>query len=263
MATSTISERLDTAQRTTARDRPYWRARDLQQILGYAEWRNFEHVIRKAKEASRRSGLNPSHHFVDANKVLEIGRGGPPGVRDYLLSRGACYLIAMNGDPRHPAVAEAQIYFAVQTRRMEQADAKRLRLRAQVTESFKRLSAAGQKAGVRNQMQAIFHDARYQGLYDRSLRELKTYKGLGDRENLFDRAGPLELAANDFSMALAENVLLESPASGEQHAINVNRSVGRRVRSTIKESSGRVPEDLPLEPPIGEIRKKITGPPSG
>jgi DNA-damage-inducible protein D len=262
MSDSTISEKLDAAQKTASNDRPYWLARDLQAILGYVEWRNFEHVIDKAKEACRKSGSLPSHHFVDANKVMGLGgdaKGSPP--RDYFLSRGACYLIAMNADPRNPAVAEAQIYFAVQTRRMEQEDAKRLRLRSQVTQSFKRLSTAGEKAGVRRQMQGAFHNARYQGLYDRSLKELKVYKRLKPEENLFDRAGPLELATNDFSMALAENVLSGSNVTGEQAAINVNRSVARRVRDTIQRSGGTLPEDLPLAPPIGEIRKKLQGPP--
>src|SRR5438132_14203334 len=106
---------------------------------------------------------------------MASGGNTQSNARDYLLSRGACYLIAMNGDPRNPAVSEAQIYFAVQTRRMEKEDAKRLRLRAQVSQSFKRLSHAGQRAGVRNQMQAAFHNARYQGLYDKSLQELKRH----------------------------------------------------------------------------------------
>jgi DNA-damage-inducible protein D len=262
MPDDTISDKLDAAQHTAANTRPYWSARELCEILGYTDWRNFEHVIKKAKNACRQSGSSPSHHFVDANKVLGSGKGAHVTVRDYLLSRGACYLVAMNADPRNPAVAEAQIYFAVQTRRMEQEDAKRLRLRAQVSQSFKRLSYAGKKAGVRNERQAAFHNARYQGLYDRSLRELKIYKSLDVRENLFNRAGPMELAANDFSMALAENVLLASSTTGEEKAIGVNRSVARRVRETIRQSGGTPPEDLPLEPPISEIRKKLKGPPN-
>jgi DNA-damage-inducible protein D len=151
-------------------DAEYWSARDLQPLLGYSQWRRFEDAIKRAQTSCEQSGNDPAYHFAGAGKMIELGKGGQREVEDYQLSRFACYLIAQNGDPRKPEIAQAQKYFAVQTRRQElseqlAADIERLELRKQTTEEFKALSGAAQQAGVQSRMFGIFHDAGYKGLY--------------------------------------------------------------------------------------------------
>lgn len=211
-------------------------------------------------------------HFLEATDMVEIGSGALRERRDLILSRYACYLIAMNGDPRKIEIATAQTYFAIQTRRMELADAlssddaeaeERLRLRTKVTQSHKRVSGAAKQAGVRSNMQGVFHDARFRGLYGMSLAGVRKTKGLQAKDNLFDRAGPLELSANDFQMNLAADVIESERVRGEQKAIDKNLEVAKRVRRTIVESGARTPELLPLaSEPIAAVRRRLA-PPKG
>jgi DNA-damage-inducible protein D len=255
-------EHLEAVKRTTGKGTDYWMAREINLILGYPTWREFEGVIERAKSACGGTDLDPSDHFVPTHKMVEIGSGAKRQAADYFLSRAACYLIAMNGDPSKPEIAAAQAYFAIQTRRMEQhdqitADEKRLELRGKVSKSFRKVSGVAKDAGVRNSMQPVFHDARYLGLYEMQSAEVKRRRGLSDTDNLFDFAGPLELSANDFQMNLAVEVLSHDAIRGEQRAISVNREVAGRVRRVMKDSGATMPESLPLEPPIKEIKKRI------
>lgn len=270
-------ERLEAVKRVTKSGVEYWMARDISPLLGYPTWREFEKVVDRARDAFRGNGVDPSHHIVLTHKMMEIGKGAQRQGDDHFLSRAACSLIAMNGDPSKPEIAAAQAYFVIQTRRMEiedglSEDEKRLELREKVSRSHRRVSKIAQEAGVRSKMQGVFHDARYMGLYNMSLRSVKVRKGLGDSEQLYDRAGPLELSANDFQMNLAADVMTREGIKGEQRAIETNRSVGRRVRRAMMDSSASMPEDLPLEAPIKEIAKRVkaqkrlprpTGPSSG
>jgi DNA-damage-inducible protein D len=208
---------------------------------------------------------------------MKVGKGAGMRVSDFFISRTGCYLVAMNGDPAKPEIAAAQAYFTVQTRRMElrdEADAqlahdeRRLELRGRVTESFKRVSKVAQEAGVRNSSQPFFHGARYRGLYGAPLKEVRAKKRLDKKENPMDRAGPLELSANDFQMNLASQVIAREGIKSEPQAISRNEEVAARVRQVIKDSGSPLPEDLPVEPPIKEVearvkqKKKLSKPPS-
>jgi DNA-damage-inducible protein D len=255
-------EKLDKVRRRHKNGSDYWMAREVAPILGYPIWANFMPVIERAQKAFVNTGLNPSHHFVQTGKLMEVGKGGMREGDDYFLSRAAAYLIAMNGEPSKTEIAAAQAYFAIQTRRMEledkkSDDEKRLELRGKVARSFKNVSGVAKAAGVRNTMQALFHDARYVGLYGMRSAEVKRKKGLTEKDNLFDFAGPLELSANDFQMNLAVDVLTRENVTGEQKAIRVNEGVAKRVRSAMRDSGSTMPENLPLEEPIGVVKKRI------
>ncbi|UGY04762.1 BRO family protein [Bradyrhizobium quebecense] len=239
----------------------YWLARDIHEALGYPNWREFEGLLERAGEALRQNGIDPSHHFVLTHKLMEGGKGSQQSVDDYFLSRSACYLTAMNGQSSKPEIAAAQAYFVVKTREKElederSDDEKRLELREKVTQSVKVVSGVAQAAGVRSQMQGVFHDQRYRGLYGMSQKDVKGLKGLGLKDQLLDRAGLLELSMHDFQMNLAADVISKSP-KGEQAAIKTNLEVAERVRKTVERSGGTLPEHLPLEPPIKEVKKRI------
>lgn len=254
-------ERLEAAKHVSATGVDYWLAREICPILGYT-WEGFGNVIDRARKACDGVGIAEPNHFRQTSKMVTLGSDAQRRVDDWFLSRPACYLIAMNGDPAKAEVAAAQAYFAIQTRRMElqdqeNEDTRRLEMRERVSTSFRKVSGVAKSAGVRNKNQALFHDARYQGLYGMSYQAVKGRKGLKPEEQLFDRAGALELSANDFQMNLAANVIEREAVKGEQRAIDTNRSVGRRVRSVIEQSRGTMPEDLPLAPPIKEVSKRV------
>lgn len=255
-------KRLEDAKRTSDDGPEYWLAREVSTILGYPNWREFEAVIERAHASFESNKINPSHHIVLTHKMMGVGKGGKVHGKDYFLSRPACYLIAMNGHPSKPEIAAAQAYFAVQTRireveEQESDDKKRLQLRENVAKSFKAVSGVAKDAGVRNQSQAFFHDARYRGLYEMTAREVKASKGLKATDNLFDRAGPLELSANEFQMNLAANVIQKETIRGEQRVINKNRALAADVRKIMKDGGATMPEKLPLEEPIKDVKKRI------
>jgi DNA-damage-inducible protein D len=253
-------ERLEDAKHKTGSGKDYWLAREINLILGYPQWREFEDVIERAKNACVGAKIAVANHFGPTHKMVEVGSGARRQVDDYFLSRAACYFIAMNGDPAKAEIAAAQAYFAIQTRRMEMADQRaadqqRLDMRDKVTESFKKVSGVAQDAGVVRQ--GIFHDARYRGLYGMSLRDVKRKKGVGEKENLLDRAGALELSANDFQMLLAAEVITTKGVRGEAAAITINERVGKEVRATMAKEGATLPDSLPIEPPIAEVRKRL------
>lgn len=257
-------DELEGLRKTTGSGVDYWLAREIMAVLGYETWRSFEGVIRRAMEACEGNKIDVSKHFVGTGKMVALGSDASRDVDDYFLSRPACYLIAMNGEPSKPEIAAAQVYFTVQTRRMEiegqkTQDEKRLELRERATESAKRVSRQAKLAGVRSQMQGVFHDQRYRGLYNKSTREVKALKGLSEKDNLLDRAGALELSAHDFQMNLAADVLIREGIRGEQKAIDTNLKVARRVRQTMIESKSTTPEDLALEVPIDVVKKRVSG----
>jgi DNA-damage-inducible protein D len=255
-------DRLERLKRLTDEGTEYWLAREIHDTLGYPNWREFEGLLERAGEALRQNGIDPSHHFVLTHKVMEGGKGSQQQGDDYFLSRAACYLTAMNGQSSKPEIAAAQAYFVVKTREGElederSDDEKRLELREKVTQSVKVVSAVAQAAGVRSQMQGVFHDQRFRGLYGMSLKDVKGLKGLGQKDHLLDRAGLLELSMHDFQMNLATDVISKSTTKGEQAAIKTNLEVAQRVRRTVEKSGGTLPEHLQLEPPIKEVKERL------
>ena len=241
----------------------YWSARDIQPLLGYDQWRNFDGAVKKAKTSCDQSGNDCDHHFAGASKMIEIGKGGTRKVSDYHLSRFACYLIAQNGDPRKPEIALAQRYFAIQTRRQElsdvhAADMERLELRKQAGEEFKNLSGAARAAGVTNPMFGIFHDAGYKGMYGGLGRDaIKKRKGVPEKENLMDRMDTTELAANQFRMTQAREKLARDGVRTEHRAIQTHEQVGREVRAAIQRIGGTLPEQIPPAEPIKHVEKRL------
>ena len=253
-------EKLEAVKKINSNGVEYWLSRDINGLLGYPKWSYFEAVILRARDSFVNNNIEPSHHILETQTMMELGGGGKVSTKDYFLTRPACYLVAMNGDPSKQEIAAAQAYFTIQTRLKEKDDQtteveKRLEIREKVTKSFKRVSGAAQQSGVRSTKQAVFHDARYQGLYGMSAKALKSSKGLADKDQLFDRAGFLELSAHEFQMNLAADVLNKENIKSESTAIQKNREIAQRVRKTISDSGATLPEKLPLEKPIKEIKR--------
>jgi DNA-damage-inducible protein D len=241
----------------------YWSARDLQEVLGYREWRSFTDAIRRARHSCETSGNLPAHHFGDATKMVSLGSGSQRGIEDVHLSRFACYLIAQNGDPRKPEIANAQKYFAIQARRQElsdqiAADRERLELRKQAGEEFKALSGAARQAGVQDRMFGVFHDAGYKGLYGgHGAASIKARKGIPEKDALMDRMNATELAANQFRMTQTRDKLARDAIKGEQPAIRTHEAVGREVREAIKRIGGTLPENIPPDEHIKQVEKRV------
>jgi DNA-damage-inducible protein D len=240
----------------------YWLAREIQGVFGYESWGKFTPVLERVIVSMKSNDIDPSHHIVQTGKMMELGRGAMRRTDDYFLSRAACYLIAMNGDPSKPQIAAAQAYFAVATRAKEVGDAidkdrKRLEAREKVTKSFKAVSSVAKGAGVANQRQALFHDSRYQGLYGMSAQDVKNAKGVDQKENLFDRMGALELSANEFQMNLAAETIRTEQIRGEANVIKKNKEVAQKVRKTMTDAGSRPPESLPADEPIKNVEKRI------
>lgn len=241
----------------------YWSARDLQPLLGYSQWRRFEDAINRAITSCEQSGNNSAHHFAGTGKPITGGKGAIQLAQDFQLSRFACYLIAQNGDPRKPEIAQAQKYFAVQARKQElseqlSADQERLELRKQTSEEFKMLSGAARQAGVQDKMFGVFHDAGYKGLYGGLGGEaIKTRKNIPVKEQLLDRMNATELAANQFRMTQTRDKLARDNIAGQQQAIRTHEQVGKEVRAAIERIGGTLPEQIPPAEHIKEVEKRI------
>lgn len=231
----------------------FWYARDLQIALEYTEWRNFCKVIEKAKEACRGSNNAVSDHFVDVNKIVNAGVTSKD-IGDIQLSRYACYLIVQNGDPRKKVIALGQTYFAVKTRQQElienyenlSEDQKRIAIRLEMKEHNKMLVAAAKDAGVETTLDyAIFQNYGYMGLYGGlKASDIKERKGLKKSQDILDYMGYEELAANLFRATQTEAKLRRENIQGKQEANKTHFEVGKKVRDTIKDLGGTMPEDL-------------------
>lgn len=181
----------------------YWSARELMPLLGYDKWERFEGAIKRAMTSCEQTGNVIDDHFPGAGKMVQIGSGSARTVKDYNLSRLACYLIAMNGDPRKLAIAAAQQYFAIATRahemhQLRKEQEERLETRLQVVEGNKKLAEAASAAGVQSAHFGIFNDAGYLGLYTMTSEAIRVHKNIPAGEDILDNMGREELAANYF-----------------------------------------------------------------
>jgi len=237
----------------------YWTARELLLVLGYSEWRNFEEVIDKAKKSCIKSNQNIDYHFVNVNKMIKIAREAIRQIDDYKLDRYACYLIAQNGDVRKSQIALAQTYFAIQTRKQEifhdlSESKKRIAVRDEVKDKNKKLFSTARLAGVSNF--GKFNDAGYKGLYNMSLNEIEDKKKIPKGE-LLDHAGSEELGANLFRITQTEAKLKRENIKGNTDAERTHFDIGKKVRQTIKEIGGDMPENLEPQRHIKQIKKEI------
>ncbi len=237
----------------------YWTGRELFPLLGYATWQAFDELIIRASGAALVSGQTVENHFSQLTKMVDIGSGSKRPVKDWKLDRYACYLIAQNGDPKIPQIAIAQTYFAIQTRRQEIFDIlpdaeKRLFIRGEVSNENKKLFKTASQAGVSHF--GLFNDAGYKGLYGVALSEVEKKKGINKGE-LLDRAGSTELAANLFRITQTEEKLRKDNVKGQYPAMNTHNMVGGKVRQTIKDIGGALPENLRAERHIREVKKEV------
>lgn len=244
----------------------YWLARELQKVLEYTEYNKFIPAINRAIKACESSNINVSDHFAHVSDMIEIGKGGKRKVDNYQLSRYACYLIVMNGDPRKEVIALGQTYFAVKTRQQElvenyeqlSEDQKRLAIREEMRRHNESLANAAHDAGVEHPKDyAIFQNYGYMGLYGGlTAGDIHKRKGLKKNEKILDHMGSTELAANLFRATQTEEKLRRDNVKGKSLANATHYSVGKKVRETIEELGGTMPEDLPVpEKSIQQLEK--------
>lgn len=247
----------------------YWLSRDLAKILEYADYRNFITVINKAKEACSNSGNEVLDHFGDITEMVTIGSGAQRPIDTIKLTRYACYLTVQNADPNKTIVAQAQTYFAIQTRiaevqqmeeynRLSTEEEKRLFLREEMAKHNSQLADAAKDAGVIEPYDyAIFQNYGYQGLYGGlGAKEIHARKGLKKSQKILDHMGSTELAANLFRATQTEEKLRRENIKGKMKANKTHYDVGKKVRQTIKELGGTMPEDLPVAESIKSVEAK-------
>ena len=231
----------------------FWCARELMSVLQYSNWQNFEKIIHKAKISCENSGISVFEHFIDVSKLSKRANNAEIEIKDYKLSRYACYLIAQNGDSRKKVIALAQTYFAVQTRKQEISekeytslteDEKRFYQRNLTRKGNYSLNQTAKNAGVKNFDK--FHNAGYKGLYNgETADDIAKRKGLRYREDILDNMGSDELIANLFRISQTEQKLKKDNIQSEKEANKAHYEVGSKIRNTIKELGGTMPEDLP------------------
>ncbi len=258
-------------KRVNERGGEFWSARELSKVLEYTDFRNFIGVLNKARQACANSHRNVTDHFVDITEMVGIGSGAWRPIEDWALSRYACYLVIQNADPGKTLVALGQNYFAVQTRRQELADdeglkeqEKRLLLRQEMKKHNKQLESAAKAAGVVQPLDyAIFMDHGFRGLYGGlGVGDIHQRKRLKPHEDVLDHMGSTELAANLFRATQAEEKLRRENVRSKEAANKAHADVGKKVRQTIRDLGGTMPESLPAAENLrnleGRAKKKIS-----
>ena len=250
-------------RRTNPAGNEFWSSRDYARVLGYNDYRNFEAVVQKARTACFNSGQRVEDHFVGITEMIEIGKGGQRAVQTVMMSRYACYLVIQNADPAKEIVAQGQTYFAIQTRRQELSDEemeeqRRLAIRSELRMHNTQLADAAKDAGVIEPKDyAIFQNHGYMGLYNGlGAQDIHARKGLKRGEQILDHMGSTELAANLFRATQAEDKLRREKITGKAKANQAHREVGAKVRQTIKELGGTMPENLPAAESIKKLESK-------
>jgi DNA-damage-inducible protein D len=250
-------------RRVSGAGHEHWSSRDFAKVLGYTDYRNFEQVIGRAKMACFNSGQRVEDHFVEITEMIEIGKGGQRPVKTTLMSRYACYLAIQNADPSKDIVALGQTYFAIQTRRQELSDQeieehRRLLLRNELKKHNTQLADAAKQCGVIEPRDyAIFQNHGYQGLYGgMTAQDIHRHKGLKRSQQILDHMGSTELAANLFRATQTEEKLRREQIKGKVKAGQTHYEVGKKVRQTIQELGGTMPEDLPPAESIKRIESK-------
>lgn len=239
----------------------YWTSRELASALDYQDYRNFQNVIAKAREAIANSGEIIHNHIVDVTEMVSIGSGAQRERDNLKLDRYACYLIMQNADPSKVVVALGQTYFAIQTRKQELAenlieDNKRIRLREEITKHNTSLASSAKQAGVSNF--GVFQNDGYRGLYGgMSVQNIHAKKKLKKSQKILDHMGSEELAANLFRATQADAKLKRESIKGEMNARVAHYQVGQQVRKAISDIGGTMPENLPTPDGIGQAKKRL------
>ncbi|MDD4070496.1 MAG: DNA damage-inducible protein D [Candidatus Izemoplasmatales bacterium] len=245
----------------------FWQARELQPLLDYSKWSNFNKVIKTAMIACKISNHDVDDHFIQTTKQIELAKTAQRKIIDYKLSRYACYLIVMNGDPRKKIIADGQTYFAVKTRQQEfqelynqlSEDEKRLFIRSDIKQRNMLLAESARNAGVITPLEfAIFQDSGYKGLYNGlTAKDIASLKSIDEKDDILDYMGSEELAANLFRITQTEGKLKKEHITSKSEANKVHYEVGQTIRKAITEIGGTMPEELPpAEKSIKELEQE-------
>ncbi|KAA0231729.1 DNA damage-inducible protein D [candidate division KSB1 bacterium] len=239
----------------------FWLGRDLQHLLGYTEWRNFTAVISKAKTACEVSGHAISDHFVEVNKMVDLGSGSQREVDDLMLTRYACYLIAQNGDPKKQEIAFAQTYFAIQTRRAELIEqrlleAERLSARKKLTATEKELSQVIYEQTGGNQDFALIRSKGDQALFNKTTQAMKAQWKVPDNRPLADFAPTIILKAKDFATEITIFNAKQKQMTTEGAISNEHITNNKAVRKTLLERGIR-PESLPAAEDVKKVERRL------
>lgn len=252
-----IKEQFDVVLQTTEEKVEFWYARDLMGLLGYSRWENFEKAIKRAVESCETSQIEPIDHFREVTKMITAGKGAKRNVKDYMLTRYACYLIAMNGDTSKEEIAFAQSYFAVQTRKQELIEERiayieRSQARNRLKESEKRLSQNIYERGVDDEGFARIRSRGDQALFGGySTKEMKTRLGVKDNRPLADFLPTLTIAAKNLATEMTNYNVEEKDLYGEPDITGEHIQNNTEIRKMLQ-GRGIRPEELP---PAEDIRK--------